>query len=240
MTNVFLGNGTITPSGEDRWQVGNGTIKFSVVIQDWPFCQGDSGNPCQGDTGEFLELTIEMKPNHGDAKALGDHHREFRMGENVTLTLSNQVKIDGRWMSMPRGFPKLVTQGSKQVCITPHGLPLRLARRPACIAWWPQVRLRRGVRLTHACRSWRPALALAQKFVFRFPKFSSSVYYDPLIGGLTASTQAGPQAGPSGLTPVQLGLVITGSVLAVLTGVLVYMGCRQSKPNQLIQPPEVP
>jgi hypothetical protein len=40
---------------------------------------------------------------------------EFSMGNNVTLTLSNQVQIDDVWQEMPSGYPKLVTQGSKKV-----------------------------------------------------------------------------------------------------------------------------
>jgi len=99
--------------------VAGGTVKFSLQIGNWPFCSGQGGNPCRGATGEFLQFGMEIK---GSADAsLPDGEKRFTLatdaasGNNITLELSDEVLVDGQWVKMPAGFPRVEFQGSKQL-----------------------------------------------------------------------------------------------------------------------------
>jgi len=118
-TLVFLHHGEIHPTVNESWAVAGGTIKFSVQMNAWPFCDGEGGSPCQGNVGAFLEVGMEIKGS-ADA-ALPDGEKRFTLatnpetGANITLELSDEVMLDGLWMRMPEGYPRVETQGSKQL-----------------------------------------------------------------------------------------------------------------------------
>ena len=57
-TFTFLHNGVIHPTANESWTVAGGTIKFSIDINSWPFCSGESGNPCQGATGAYHDCRL--------------------------------------------------------------------------------------------------------------------------------------------------------------------------------------
>merc|ERR1719473_476201 len=38
-------------------------------------------------------------------------------GNNITLELSDEVNVDGTWLRMPSGYPRVEVQGSKQLFI---------------------------------------------------------------------------------------------------------------------------
>ena len=118
-TYIFHHNGVIHPTANESWTVAGGTVKFSLQIGNWPFCSGEGGNPCQGATGAFLQFGMEIK---GSADAsLPDGEKRFTLatdaasGNNITLELSDEVLVDGQWVKMPAGFPRVDFQGSKQL-----------------------------------------------------------------------------------------------------------------------------
>jgi len=121
-TCIFMHNGRITPTANESWPVTGGTVKFSFQIDQWPFCAGESEMPCDGDVGEYVELTMVIKADSGEAANQTGGGNDFTLatneaGEGITLELSNEVKIDGVWTKMPDGYPKMTEQGSKQLFI---------------------------------------------------------------------------------------------------------------------------
>jgi len=125
-THVFLNNGTISPTANESWPVAGGTVKFSITISSWPFCSGEAGTgagatdlekACAGEVGEFLEFGMEIK----GTQLAADGSKRYKLGTNdatgaaITLDLSDEVYVNGDWLSMPEGFPKILTQGSKQL-----------------------------------------------------------------------------------------------------------------------------
>ena len=152
-TLVFLHHGIITPTANESWPVAGGTIKFSINISSWPFCSGESGNPCQGATGEFLQFGMQIK---GAAeRALPSGEKRYTLatnaatGNNITLELSDEVEVDGAWLRMPEGYPRVEMQGSKQL------------------------------------------------FTFRFPRFTGTAIYDPIIDGVATPLPPAPPPPPS-------------------------------------------
>lgn len=142
-TYVFLQAGEIKPTANETWTIGAGSAKFNIAISSWPFCAGENTQPCSKKTGEFLELGIQIKGSSATATAAAGSDKKFTLGSGLTVDLSNKVQIDGTWVAMPAGYPKVETQGSKQL------------------------------------------------FIFRFPKFSTSLAYDPIIDGLGSSSGSG-------------------------------------------------
>ena len=120
-TFIFLHNGVIHPTANESWAVAGGSIKFSVQLNAWPFCSvSDVGVPCQGEAGAFIELGIEIKGS-ADATLAGGDGKRFTLatnaatGNNVTLELSDEILLDGAWVRMPTGYPKIEVQGGKQL-----------------------------------------------------------------------------------------------------------------------------
>jgi len=118
-TVIFLHDGVIHPTANETWTVGGGTVKFSISVSNWPFCNGEA-NPhaCKGETGEFLEFAMEIKGS--DDAALPGGEKRYTLatnaatGNNISLDLSNEVNVDGTWVQMPEGYPKVEMQGGKQ------------------------------------------------------------------------------------------------------------------------------
>jgi hypothetical protein len=66
----------------------------------------------------MLELTIEMHAGTQPVEVTSQSN-VFDMGGNVSLSLSNAIRVDGTWTTMPEGFPTLVTEDSTQVSAQP-------------------------------------------------------------------------------------------------------------------------
>jgi len=152
---IFLQDGIIKPTANESWTVAGGTIKFSVNISSWPFCSGESTQPCNGATGAFLQFGMQIKgsadaslPNGAKRYTLA---RDAYTGKNISLELSDEVYANGKWLRMPAGYPRFEMQGSKQL------------------------------------------------FTFRFPRFTGSALYDPVIAGL--ETVLSPPPPPSSSKP---------------------------------------
>ena len=117
-TLIFLHDGVISPTANESWAVAGGTVKFSIEISSWPFCSGESGNPCQGGTGEFLEFGMQIK---GAGDATLDNGKRYTLATNavagnaISLELSDEVRVDGSWLRMPAGYPAIEMQGGKQI-----------------------------------------------------------------------------------------------------------------------------
>ena len=118
-TLIFLHNGVIHPTVNESWAVAGGTVKFSIQVSSWPFCNGESGNPCQGDSGAFLEFGMEIKGSADTSLPEGEKRftlaTDAATGNNITLELSDEVLLDGQWVAMPAGYPKIEFQGTKQL-----------------------------------------------------------------------------------------------------------------------------
>ena len=123
---VFNQDGTIHPTANETFAVNAGTIKFSIAIDSWPFCQGESdsssmGKACASDYGEFLELGVEIKGrDSGDAEQATStkYTLDPVSGRDpIELEFSTEVMIDGEWFQMPEGYPKVEVQGGKQLFI---------------------------------------------------------------------------------------------------------------------------
>lgn len=126
-THIFKATGTIFPTDGESWDVGGGSIKFSVSVSSWPFCTGETGHgtdqgwACQGATGEFLEFGMEIKGQ--ESGATNSSAKTFSLatnpetGEDITLELSDEIYVDDEWLQMPEGYPKVITSDSKQLFI---------------------------------------------------------------------------------------------------------------------------
>lgn len=95
-----------------------GYFKFSFRIRDWPFC--DSKSNCSGVTccnknkddyqeGEYLDLEIDLQSSDWDT--ILDNSKITAFGSNISMLLSNEIKIDGSWTDMPSGYPKIIDNG---------------------------------------------------------------------------------------------------------------------------------
>jgi len=124
-THVFMHDGVIQPTSNETFNVSGGTVKFSVSVSSWPFCSGETGNSemgkaCKGNTGAYLEFGMEIK---GGSKIEETGENSFTLatnpttGGNVTIEMSNELKLGGEWESMPEGYPMIEYKGSKQLFI---------------------------------------------------------------------------------------------------------------------------
>ena len=173
---IFREDGNITIDGESTI-VAEGDLKLNVVMDNWPFCEGEAGSPCQGNTGAAVDFEIEVRgakdprklPNGSGsnqrllrslmAKPPRPVHFAFSDNDNgQALFLSTRVNVDGEWQVMPDEYPK---------------------KHPT-----------------------KP-----RAFILRFPKFSSEVLYDPVIslGVDDSSTNSGGDTG-SGASPISMAL----------------------------------
>jgi hypothetical protein len=145
---LFNETGTVTNDDEEL-SVERGSTKFSIAIDNWPFCTTDT---CSGDVGEYLELSIDIKGK--DSKAENNTEGVFTYANAVFVT-SRKVLIDGVWADLPDGYPQLHTSGNKDT------------------------------------------------YTFRFPKFTSSLSYDPIVSFNSAAA-----AVPSFITLFMIGIVL--------------------------------
>ena len=106
--------GKVGPPNEE-WDAKRGDLKWSITLHDWEFC-----NPCKkgqkDQIGAFVDLGIEVKGKNSATEKAGNS-KSFDLGDNVTLDLSNQVRVDGVWQTMATGYPKVEVKGGKQLFI---------------------------------------------------------------------------------------------------------------------------
>ena len=52
-------------------------------------------------------------PNSGTSTA--NQTQDYELGSGAVLAMSNRVQVDGVWLTMASGYPKLSVQGSKDI-----------------------------------------------------------------------------------------------------------------------------
>lgn len=146
---LFKESGEMDIGKNESDGVKEGSLKWSIEINNWDFC-GTNGSGCKKggkeEVGDHLDFQIVVKskgkPKEGSrptgppppkGKKARKRPRRFDMGDNAAMSLSEEVEVDGQWTQMASGFPKFMVKGSKNI------------------------------------------------FTFRFPKFSSRVFYDPTL-----------------------------------------------------------
>ena len=123
LTYIFQDAGTVVHDSEES-KVGNGTLKFSVNVTNWNWCTGSHCQQVQTQqTGAFLDFDVKIKgfktpvaktkanPNLPEA----NQTKDYDIGAGAVVGLSSRVKVDGTWVAMPTGYPKITTQGSSTV-----------------------------------------------------------------------------------------------------------------------------
>lgn len=117
---IFNGSGKINTGGSETVNVSPGSIKFSLDIQDWPFCQ--EMETCSGvhcckkektmEVGSFLDFELEI---NGDKSIENVKKNDFKFGTDTQLILSSMISIDDQWKQMSDGYPKVSTQEKTNV-----------------------------------------------------------------------------------------------------------------------------
>lgn len=131
---IFNQTGEIK-NGNETSNVKPGAVKLSIGVNNWRFCTLNATCPgvncCQQgnktETGKFLEFEMVIKGNN---TAISENNKTFSLGGSE-LVLFQDIQIDGKWSSMPQGFPKYNNA--------------------------------------------------TNTYTFRFPRFNSSLMYDPLV-----------------------------------------------------------
>lgn len=85
-------------------------VILTLTLDGWKWC-----SPCDGDdgasvTGAFLDVNVVLELPDGsvvEEQDVRNGPRELNLGNRMTLYLSNQVKTDGKWKTMPTGYPML-------------------------------------------------------------------------------------------------------------------------------------
>jgi len=135
--NIFNETGIIDTGANNSVRVNRGTMKFSVLIENWSFCSNNSiteANCVKGqdvEVGSYVDFTIKIK-GKDSAKKTDSSQNKFSFGDSNVI-LANFIKIDNQDSKMPDGFPMFNSTEN------------------------------------------------TNSFTFRFPKFNSSVYYDPVV-----------------------------------------------------------
>jgi len=99
-------------------------MKFSVNVNNWNWCTGS--NCVHGGTqqvGAFLEFDVSIKGfKSPEAKALANSNlpatnqtQDYDIGAGAVVGLSSRVEVDGVWLTMPNGYPKIAAQGASSV-----------------------------------------------------------------------------------------------------------------------------
>jgi len=120
---VFNETGVIETGINETAKVNAGALKFTVDVNDWPFCDGtvedqESLAFCQKgqdrETGAFLDFELEIKGQLQANKSLNSNST-YQLG-NSDFVLSNYVKLDGDdYTQLPENYPAYERQGEKDV-----------------------------------------------------------------------------------------------------------------------------
>lgn len=112
---IFTEPGIIVVDDQNE-TVKSGDMKFTVFIQNWPFC-GMPGISCkQGQNGSYLEFAIEIKGKNAPQNITAG--KKYSLGDGATVLLSNQVMYDNSVLKkMYAGYPSVMTQGTKSIFV---------------------------------------------------------------------------------------------------------------------------
>jgi len=163
---IMTGSGIISLAPNtvynESFQLTSGKVKFSVVVENWPFCNGattsrltnckDSNGNAQ--VGQYLDVALVVgtksppTPKQGKkASANSPTNPFFDLANGYSLEMSRLVHVNNKqWVQMATGFPSLGATASK--AITQN----------------------------------------SNVFALRFPKFNGTVVYDPTISYSNATT----------------------------------------------------
>lgn len=134
---IFNDTGSIDTGAGNNVTVNKGTLKFSVLIENWSFCLNNTvadANCLQGQTvevGSFVDFTINIKGKE-TGKLSDSKTNKFSFGD-ANVVLPNYIKLDNNDTKMPDGYPSFTSTNT------------------------------------------------TNSFTFRFPKFNTSAYYDPVV-----------------------------------------------------------
>lgn len=110
---LFFESGTVKTGNVSSFDVKKGTMKFSVDVNNWPFCLPketckDSTCCLKGqanEVGSFLDFEIEIKGDKTSKDKSGD---KVMLGDNSQIVLPNEINVDGTWSTMPTGYPQQI------------------------------------------------------------------------------------------------------------------------------------
>ncbi len=177
MVLIFNETGTINTGASNIVDVDKGTMKFSVVIQDWYFCSNetDTGSNCATgqnvEIGSYVDFTIGIK-GRNSAKITDSVENKFSFGDSQII-LPNYIQLDDTDSEMPEGYPLFSSNGS------------------------------------------------SNSFTFRFPKFLSHAFYDPVVQIINPESSS------------RFGLIIILVISAlVLVALGAYCFCFRKKPDE--------
>jgi len=144
----FCENGTVhlapNTSFNESFDVMVGTLKFSVTLDNWPFCNGygsdvdrlyfckDQGT---GQYGSFVDIGINIGGKRTPASLDCDENdfqclkrqakrdaisseKQYDLGGNYTLLMSEVLLLDNQWSKMPSGFPNFTNGGDNRFIFT--------------------------------------------------------------------------------------------------------------------------
>jgi hypothetical protein len=114
MVHIFNDTGVINMGNSETANVIPGNVKFSIMVNDWPFCTNETsclGSTCckSGQTNEigaYLDLGIQIYGNT-TAKVKNSNSNVFSLG-NSEMKLSRSVILDSNNLTtlLPDGFPQ--------------------------------------------------------------------------------------------------------------------------------------
>lgn len=64
------------------------------------------------EVGSFLDFDLEIS---GNSPIENVNKNDYKFGTNTKLILSSMIKVDEEWKSMAEGYPKVSSQGNKNV-----------------------------------------------------------------------------------------------------------------------------
>jgi len=110
----IMNEGGEVGEGNETFSVKRGDVKWNIELFDWQFC-GVEVDCAQGQTeqfGEYIELDVTVK-GAGTAGRGDGNNNLIELGAGASLTLSNEVIVDGSVATMPEVRTSL--QGSSTV-----------------------------------------------------------------------------------------------------------------------------
>ncbi len=186
---VFTEGGDIQTGKNETTKVAPGAVKFSVDVNNWPFCQShNETDACEEPTccqkgqdfevGSYLDFDLQIK---GGISANNTGNNTYDLG-NSHFILSQYVLLDEEqlYTQLPDNYPAYSKQGETDV------------------------------------------------FTFRFPRFSKSLSYDPVV-----IMNSGDQSSSSNIWLV-VGIFVGIILLAIVVFMVVKCFKSERKQDQLM------
>lgn len=114
-TYILKNSGTVGTDTE-TWAVRANDVKFNIALSEWKWC-GEASDCKQGGTtqnGEYIDVDIKIKGKAAKPERNGSS-KDYDLGADVGLDLSDRVFVDGAWTTMPAGFPKMELKGGSAI-----------------------------------------------------------------------------------------------------------------------------